>query len=142
MGATAQVLEIRVMRVECETLARNGALALAMAQPLLDEIRAWDDPLLEPILLRIIAWAHMVEDDVDQAEQVATECIAMCQEEGLLYEEALCEILIGQLCIGSGRDRTPHHRRARELLGRLGVVQLPHLAEVAMPPSELAVDQA
>ena len=102
VGATGQVLEIRVMRVECETLARNGALALAMAQPLLDEIRAWDDPLLEPILLRIIAWAHMVEDDVDQAEQVATECIAMCQEEGLLYEEALCEILIGQLCTGFG----------------------------------------
>ncbi len=141
VGATAQVLEIRVMRVECETLARNGALALTMAQPLLEEIRAWDDPLLEPILLRIVAWAHMVEGDADQAEQVAIECIAMCQEEGLLYEEALCEVLVGQLCANSGRDRTPHHRRARALLGQLGVVQLPHLAEVAMPPSELVAAQ-
>jgi tetratricopeptide (TPR) repeat protein len=137
VGATYQVLEAKVMQVECETLARNGALALDMAEPLLAEIRAFDDPLLEPILLRIVAWAHLVAGDDEAAERVATECIEQCRNEGLLYEEALCLILIGQLQAARGGDRTAAHRRARELLVQLGVVQLPVLAETSMPPSEL-----
>jgi len=139
-GATYQVLEGKVMQVECETLARNGQLALEMAAPLLDEIRDFDDPLLEPILLRIMAWAHMITGDLDAAERVATGCIEQSRAEGLLYEEALCLILIGQICAGSGRDRTPFHREARELLVQLGVVQLPHLAETSMARSELNND--
>jgi class 3 adenylate cyclase/tetratricopeptide (TPR) repeat protein len=138
VGATYQVLEGKVMQVECETLARNGRLALAMAEPLLEEIRAFDDPLLEPTLLRIIAWAHMINGDDGEAERVATECIEQCRAEGLLYEEALCLILIGQITEGAGGDKAPFHRRARELLVQLGVVQLPTLAEQSMPPSELA----
>jgi len=139
VGATYQVLEGKVMQVECETLARNGQLALHMAMPLLVEIREFDDPLLEPILLRIVAWAHMINGNLDEAERVALDCIEKCAEEGVLYEEALCLILVGQIRADSGRDRTAHNARARSLLSQLGVVQLPHLAETSMPPSELFV---
>lgn len=137
-GATYQVLEGKVMQVECETLARNGELALQMAGPLLEEIRAFDDPLLEPTLVRIMAWAHMITGGMEEAQRLATECIEQSRAEGLIYEEALCLILVGQITADSGGDRTPYHRRARVLLTQLGVVQLPDIAETSMPPSELS----
>ena len=129
LGAGYHVLETRVMQVECEALARQGAQALALGRPLLDEVRDFDDPILEAILLRIIAWAHMIEGDLTQAEYVAEECVTLSEVEGALYEVALALVLLGQIYEATGRDRRPHHRRARELLTQLGVVQLPRLAE-------------
>ncbi len=138
-GATYQVLEGKVMQVECETLARNGELALEMAGPLLEEIKEFDDPLLEPILLRIMAWAHMITGGLEEAERLADECIEQSRAEGLLYEEALCLILIGQITAQRRAEiGRRYHRRAREFLTQLGVVQLPDIAETSMPPSELS----
>ena len=131
LGAVYHVLETRVMQVECEALARQGGRALELAGPLLQEVRGFDDPILGTILLRIMAWAHMMEGDLQQSEYIAEECITLGEVEGAVFEVALALVLLGQIYESTGRDRRPHHDRARKLLTQLGVVQLPRLAELA-----------
>jgi class 3 adenylate cyclase/tetratricopeptide (TPR) repeat protein len=128
IGASHFVVETKAFQLECEVLAGNGRAAAEAAGPLLFEARDVGDPLLEAIILRAQGWAHLVEGGYAEAERIADECLRISEEIGSRYETALALIMLGQVYDATGRDRTPHHARAREILTDLGVVSLPRRA--------------
>ena len=69
-----------------------------------------------------------MEGDYAEAERTTDECLRVSEEVGSRYETALALIMLGQVYDATGRDRTPHHARAREILTDLGVVSLPRRA--------------
>ena len=129
MGASHFVVETKAFQLECEVLAGNGNAAAEAAGPLLLEARDVGDPLLEAIILRAQGWAHLVEGEYGEAERIADECLRISEEVGSRYETALALIMRGQSKAATGRDRTPDHARAREILTDLGVVSLPRRAD-------------
>ena len=128
MGASHFLLEAKAFRLECEVLAGNGRAAVADAADVFELAAEVGDPLLDAMLLRIKAWAIFQAGDLAQAEELVDRCVAMSEEIGSGYEVALALILRGRLMAAAGRDRTPDHARARELLTELGVVSLPRIA--------------
>lgn len=125
IGASHFVLETRAFKAECDVLAGEADVASEAVGPLLQAARDIEDPLLEAIVLRIKAWAYLINRDLETAEPLALECLELSRQVDSLYEEALALIMLGQICDATGRDRTPHHSRAREILTQLGVVSLP-----------------
>jgi hypothetical protein len=129
IGASHFVLETRAFETECEVLAGNVDEVLDTVEPLIRSARDIEDPLLETILQRTRAWAHLIKRDYETAEQLAHQCLELSRAVDSLYEEALALIMLGQVYDATGRDRTPHHARARQILTDLGVVSLPRRAE-------------
>jgi class 3 adenylate cyclase/tetratricopeptide (TPR) repeat protein len=128
MRSSHFVLETRVFQLECEVLAGNGRGAVAASGPIFDMAKEVGDPLLEAMLIRSKAWAHLQEREYDEAEASANRCIEIGEEIQATYEVALALILRGQVMAATGRDRKPDHSRARALLEELGVVKLPSIA--------------
>jgi class 3 adenylate cyclase/predicted ATPase len=128
IGASHFVLETKAYQLECEVLAGNGRVATTASEPLLKAADELGDPLLEVKLLRAMGWAHLIEREYDQAEQVADRCLELSESVGSSYESALALIMRGQVKRATGRDRSDDHRRARALLSELGVVSLPRRA--------------
>lgn len=125
IGASHFVLETRAFEAECDVLAGEASVAADEVGQLLQAARDMEDPLLEAIVLRTRAWAHLINRDLETAESLALQCLELSRRVDSLYEEALALIMLGQICDATGRDRAPHHSRAREILARLGVVSLP-----------------
>jgi class 3 adenylate cyclase/tetratricopeptide (TPR) repeat protein len=128
IGASHFVLETRAFEAECEVLAGNADDVIDAVEPLLQAAREIEDPLLETILLRTRAWAHLINRRYDTAEPLAHQCLELSRAVDSLYEEALSLIMIGQIHAATGRDRAPYHTQAREILTQLGVVALPRRA--------------
>jgi tetratricopeptide (TPR) repeat protein len=125
MGASHFVLETRAFEAEYKVLAGDADDVLRVVEPLLEAAREIEDPLLETILQRTRAWAHLIKGDFEAAEPLAHDCLELSRAVDSLYEEALALIMLGQVYAATGRDRTPHHQRARQILTDLGVVSLP-----------------
>jgi class 3 adenylate cyclase/tetratricopeptide (TPR) repeat protein len=125
MGASHFVLETKVFQLECEVFAGNGAAAVAAAGPAFEMAKQIGDPLLEIMLMRSKAWAHLVGGEYAEAEALANRCIAVAEELCSTFEVALALILRGKVTEAMGGDRTPDMSRARQLLAELGVVSLP-----------------
>lgn len=128
IGASHFVLETRAFEAECEVLAGHTAQFVDAVGPLLQAARDIEDPLLETILLRTSAWAHLIARDFETAEPLAQQCLELSRAVDSLYEEALSLIMLGQIHDATGRDRRPYHSRAPEILNQLGVVSLPRRA--------------
>ena len=128
IGASHFVLETKAYQLECEVLAGNGRAAIADIEPLFEMADELGDPLLEAMLLRAKGWAHLIEREYEQVEELANRCVILSESVGSLYEAALALIMRGQALRATGRDRTDDHRRAREMLTELGVVSLPRRA--------------
>ena len=128
IGASHFVLETKAYQLECEVLAGNGRAAIADIEPLFEMAAELGDPLLEAVLLRAKGWAHLIEREYEQVEELANRCVILSESVGSLYEAALALIMRGQALRATGRDRTEDHRRAREMLTELGVVSLPRRA--------------
>ena len=129
IGASHFVLETRAFEAEYKVLAGDADEVLDIVGPLLEAAREIEDPLLETILQRTRAWAHLIKGDYEAAEPLAHQCLELSHAVDSLYEEALSLIMLGQVYDATGRDRTPHHARAREILTDLGVVSLPRRAD-------------
>jgi class 3 adenylate cyclase/tetratricopeptide (TPR) repeat protein len=125
IGASHFVLETRAFKVECDVLAGKTDDVINGVEPLLKAARDLEDPLLETILLRTRAWAHLINGDFATAEPLALQCLELSRAVGSLYEEALSLIMLGQVHEATGRDRRRYHTSARKLLTQLGVVALP-----------------
>ncbi len=130
IGASHFVLETRAFKAECDVLSGEADGATEAVGPLLQAARDIEDPLLEAIVLRTQAWAYLINRDLETAEPLALECLELSRRVDSLYEEALALIMLalimlGQICDATGRDRAPHHSRAREILTQLGVVSIP-----------------
>jgi hypothetical protein len=93
------------------------------------EARDVGDPLLEAIILRAQAWAHLVEDELADAERLADACLEISESVGARYEMALALILRAQVGAATGVDRADDRTRARSILTELGVVSLPRRAD-------------
>lgn len=123
------VLETRIFQIEAEVLAGNP-VAVVVDRELIDAVEAMGDPLQQAILLRIESWLSRQQDDLEKAEQLATEAIGIAENIGYDYEVALSLIMRGMVHDASGGDRGPDHRRARTLLEGLGVIALPAIRTV------------
>ncbi len=128
IGASHFVLETKAYQLECEVLAGNGPRATVEIDPLFQTAVDLGDALLEAMLLRAKGWAHLIEGEYEEAEELADRCLSLSTAVGSSYEAALAHIMRGQVLRATGRDRTEDHRRARELLTELGVVSLPRRA--------------
>ena len=128
MGASHFLLETKTFQLECEVLAGNGPDAVAGADAVFDLAEEVGDPLFDAMLVRIKAWACFQAGDLQGAEELADRAVSMAEGIGTGYEVALSLILRGRVKDATGRDRTPDHERARELLTELGVVSLPSIA--------------
>jgi class 3 adenylate cyclase/tetratricopeptide (TPR) repeat protein len=128
IGASHFVLETKAYQLECEVLAGNGRAATTGVEALFKVAHELGDPLLEVKLLRAKGWAHLIEREYDEAEEIANRCLELSESVGSSYEAAMALIMRGQVMRATGRDRLDDHRRARELLSELGVVSLPRRA--------------
>ncbi len=122
-GAEGDLRSTEACIAECLVLRGDGDLALALVDLPADDA-AGGDPQ-EPLLHRIVGYAHAARGDITAAEAAFEHSLAAARARRTDYEVALTQRALADVTERLGGDSTALRAESAEILARLGVVQVP-----------------